>query len=181
MSGWTEWAEADLAIKLHVVVAVAGIAAGSTAFLARKGTPVHRQAGQWFAGAAVLTALTSFLIHEIRVWGLWSPIHLLSIFTLVMVWIGVSAIRAGQIKRHEGAMTFIFVSGFIVAAGFTLVPDRLLGEAFVVPALRQMPFLELDGALRLAEAAPALAVLVALLVYRGPLRRTALRRWRARG
>ena len=40
-----------------------------------------------FQGVVLMLAVcvTSFWIHDLRLWGPWSPIHLLSIFTLIML------------------------------------------------------------------------------------------------
>jgi len=70
--------------------------AAMTAFLlglvqlaAPKGTLPHRTLGWIWVGLMVSVALSSFWIHQIRLIGLWSPIHLLSIFTLVTLPLGV--------------------------------------------------------------------------------------------
>jgi uncharacterized membrane protein len=39
-----------------------------------KGTATHRVAGRTWVVLMSAVALTSFFIHEIRLWGSWSPI-----------------------------------------------------------------------------------------------------------
>ena len=43
----------------------------------------------------VLVAVIGFFIHEIRVTGVFSPIHLLSLFVLVTLFTAVSAANMG--------------------------------------------------------------------------------------
>ena len=173
-----EWVEAPFAIKIHIIVALTAMLTGAVALSARKGSALHRTVGRGFVLAACLTALTSFFIHEIELWGIWSPIHLLSLFTLAMLARGVSAVRKGHIDRHQAAMRFLYVSGFVVATGFTLLPDRLLGEVFVVPLLAELPGMTPDQAIRTAKAAPAVGFLLASYLYRDWIRRVFGRRWR---
>ena len=60
--------------------------------------------------------------------GQFSPIHLLSILTLVTLPFAVWARRAGRIGSHRAAMISLYVS--LVAAGaFTIIPSRLIGRA----------------------------------------------------
>jgi len=70
------------AIKLHAVAALAAFGLGAVQLAAPKGTLPHRTIGWIWVALMVTVAASSFWIHDLRVWGPWSPIHLLSIFTL---------------------------------------------------------------------------------------------------
>jgi len=60
--------------------------------------------------------------------GQFSPIHLLSILTLVTLPFAIWARRIGRFRSHRAAMISLHVS--LVAAGlFTLLPSRLIGHA----------------------------------------------------
>ncbi len=74
---------ASPAIQIHVVTAMVAAVAGLVILLAAKGTALHRLLGRVFVLAMAATALSSFLIHEIRLFGPFSMIHLLSIFVLL--------------------------------------------------------------------------------------------------
>jgi len=75
--------------------------------------------------------VSAFFIHEIRLWGPWSPIHLLAIFTLVMLPLAVSRARRHQVERHRWAMISIFTGGLVIAGAFTFLPGRIMhGVAF---------------------------------------------------
>ena len=73
------------AIQLHAFSALAAFGLGAVQLAAPKGTLPHRTLGWTWVVLMVIVAASSFWIHELRVWGPWSPIHLLAIFTLAML------------------------------------------------------------------------------------------------
>jgi uncharacterized membrane protein len=70
-------------IALHAFAAMTAFALGLVQFAAPKGTLPHRTIGWIWVLLIVTVAISSFWIHQIRLLGPFSPIHLLSIFTLV--------------------------------------------------------------------------------------------------
>ncbi len=74
----------------------------------------------------LVISASSFLIHGIRLWGPWSPIHLLSVFAPVMV-VAVAA-RAHRVRAHKITMISIYVGALLLAGLFTLLPGRLMHE-----------------------------------------------------
>jgi uncharacterized membrane protein len=101
-------------------------ALGIVQFTARKGTLPHRTIGWIWVSLMVIVSATSFWIHELRLWGPWSPIHLLSIFTLVTLPLAVWAAHRYAVDRHRRGMTAIFFGALVIAGLFTLVPGRIL-------------------------------------------------------
>jgi len=73
-----------------------------------------------------LVAVSSFWIHDIRMIGPFSPIHLLSIFTLAMLVVAVMHARRHRVDRHRKAMTTIFIGALIIAGVFTFLPGRIM-------------------------------------------------------
>ena len=71
-------------------------------------------------------AVSSFWIHEIRLVGPFSPIHLLSIFTLVMLPLAVLHARRHRVDRHRKAMIGIFCGALLIAGAFTFLPGRIM-------------------------------------------------------
>jgi uncharacterized membrane protein len=71
-------------------------------------------------------AASSFWIHQIRLVGLWSPIHLLSISTLVTVPLGVWRAHRHQVADHRLIMTLVFSGALVIAGLFTLLPGRIM-------------------------------------------------------
>jgi uncharacterized membrane protein len=77
--------------------------------------------------------VTSFGIHEMRTWGSWSSIHLLSVFTAVMLPVGVTHARRHRVKQHRATMIWLFVGALIVAGIFTLRPGRIMHDVVFGP------------------------------------------------
>jgi len=73
-----------------------------------KGTTRHRALGYTWAALMLVVAISSFWVHEIHLWGLWSPIHLLSIFTLVMLPLGIWHAHQHSVRRHRSTMVGLF-------------------------------------------------------------------------
>jgi uncharacterized membrane protein len=118
--------EAAPAIPVHAFAAMAAFALGLVQFAAPKGTLPHRTLGWIWVVLMVLVAASSFWIHTIRLVGPWSPIHLLSIFTLVMLPLAVWKAHTHQVTAHRRAMILIFTGALIIAGLFTLVPGRIM-------------------------------------------------------
>ena len=91
--------EAARAIPLHAFAAMAAFVLGIVQFAAPKGTLPHRTLGWIWVVLMVVVAISSFWIHEIRLVGPWSPIHLLSIFTPIMLVLAVVARPPAQCPR----------------------------------------------------------------------------------
>ena len=125
--------DAAPAISLHAFAAMAAFALGLVQFAAPKGTLPHRTVGWIWVGLMAIVAASSFWIHEIRLVGPWSPIHLLSIFTLVMLPLGVWRARRHKVNAHRWTMTSIFVGALLIACAFTLVPGRIMHAVFFDP------------------------------------------------
>ena len=69
-------------------------------------------------------------IHQIRLVGPWSPIHLLSIFTPIMLVLAVWYARRHKVRGHKIAMISIFCGALVIAGLFTFVPGRIMHTVF---------------------------------------------------
>ena len=118
--------EADLIIQLHAFAAMAAFVLGLFQFAMPKGTTRHRISGWIWVGLMTIVSATAFGIHELRLWGPWSPIHLLAIFTLVMLPVAVLHARRHAVAPHRWTMAGIFVGALVVAGLFTFVPGRIM-------------------------------------------------------
>ena len=114
------------AIQLHAFAAMAAFGLGAVQLAAPKGTLPHRTIGWIWVGLMAIVAASSFWIHEIRLLGPWSPIHLLSIFTLIMLPIAVWRARRHRVADHRRIMTMTFVGALVIAGLFTLLPGRIM-------------------------------------------------------
>jgi uncharacterized membrane protein len=119
---------APLPIQLHAYAALAAFALGIVQLAGLKGTARHRAMGYTWVALMLAVALTSFWIHELRLWGAWSPIHLLSIFTLAMLPLGVLHARRHNVARHRATMIGLFAGALLIAGFFTLAPGRIMSK-----------------------------------------------------
>jgi uncharacterized membrane protein len=113
-------------IALHAFAAMAAFALGVVQLAAPKGTLPHRTLGWIWVCLMISVALSSFWIHQIRLLGPWSPIHLLSILTLVTVPLGVWKAHRHEVADHRRVMILIFSGALVIAGLFTLLPGRIM-------------------------------------------------------
>jgi uncharacterized membrane protein len=118
--------DASPAIQIHAFAAMAAFVLGVVQLSAPKGTLPHRALGWVWAGLMTVVAVSSFWINELRVMGPWSPIHLLSIFTLATLPFAIFHARRHRVIHHRWAMISLFAGALVVAGLFTLVPGRLM-------------------------------------------------------
>jgi uncharacterized membrane protein len=118
--------DAAPAIQLHAFAAMTAFGLGVMQLAAPKGTLPHRTIGWIWVTLMALVGLSSFWIHQLRLWGPWSPIHLLSIFTLAMLPFAVWAAHRHAVDRHRRAMTGLFFGALVIAGLFTLMPGRIM-------------------------------------------------------
>src|ERR1700746_754373 len=117
--------EAGPVIQIHAIAAMAAFALGIVQLAAPKGTLPHRTLGWIWVLLMAVVAVSSFWIHQIRLVGPWSPIHLLSIFTLLMLPLGVWRAHRHRVNAHRRTMISIFAGALVIAGLFTLVPGRI--------------------------------------------------------
>ena len=117
---------AALPIQLHAYAALGAFVLGAVQLAGVKGTTRHRALGYTWAALMLVVAISSFWVHEIRLWGPWSPIHLLSIFTLVMLPLGLWAAHSHAVSRHRSTMIGLYLGALVIAGLFTLAPGRIM-------------------------------------------------------
>jgi uncharacterized membrane protein len=124
---------APAVIQLHAFAALGAFALGVVQLSAPKGTIPHRLFGWVWAGLMLGVVLSSFFIHTIRLWGPWSPIHLISLFTLIMLPLAVLRARRHQVERHRRAMIGLFTGALVIAGVFTFLPSRIMHQVVFGP------------------------------------------------
>lgn len=122
--------EAPLAVQLHLTAAVAAFALGLMQFVLPKGTGLHRTTG-WIWVALIATAAVSSLFIRMVNHGAFSFIHILSGWTLVVLPMAIYAARRGDIVRHRGRMTGLFIGGLLIAGTLAFMPGRLMWRLFL--------------------------------------------------
>jgi uncharacterized membrane protein len=118
--------DAAPAIQLHAFSAITAFVLGLVQLSAPKGTLPHRTIGWIWVVLMLTVAVSSFWIHQLRLLGPWSPIHLLSIFTLGALPFAVLAAHRHAVDQHRRAMISIFLGALVVAGLFTLAPGRII-------------------------------------------------------
>jgi uncharacterized membrane protein len=121
------------AIPLHAFAAMAAFVLGVVQLAAPKGTLPHRTIGWIWVGLMATVAVSSFWVHQIRLVGPWSPIHLLSIFTLLMLPLGVWRAHRHEVAGHRRIMILLFTGALVIAGLFTLVPGRIMHAVIFGP------------------------------------------------
>lgn len=126
---------APVSIQLHAFSAMAAFAIGILQFAGPKGTLPHRALGFLWLGLMLTVAITSFWIsgHGPRIAGPFGPIHLLSIFVLLMAPLALYWVRRRIIRGHAMTVIGMFIGGLVIAGGFTFIPGRLMNAVAFGP------------------------------------------------
>ena len=66
-------------IPLHDITAMIAIILGGIQLYMKKGGVIPKLLGRIWVGLMLIVSVSSFFIHEIKLWGAYSPIRLLSI------------------------------------------------------------------------------------------------------
>jgi uncharacterized membrane protein len=133
MMALTPLLDAAPIIQVHAFAAMAAFLLGAIQLAAPKGTIPHRTIGWIWFMLMVVIAGSSFFIHDLRVIGPFSPIHLLSIFTLIMLPLAVMHARRHRVEAHRRAMIAIFFGALVIAGLFTVMPGRIMHAVLFSP------------------------------------------------
>lgn len=113
-------------IPSHALVALLAVLLGGLQLSQAKGTTQHRLLGWIWVALMAYVAASSFLISEIKLWGAFSPIHLLSAWTLISLVMATFHVRRGNIRQHKIWMMLMYVLALLVTGLFTLWPGRVM-------------------------------------------------------
>lgn len=119
---------APLVVQLHVYAALLAAVIGAFVLWRRKGTRLHKALGRLWVLLMLVVAGSSFFIHTIRLWGPFSPIHILSIVTIVGLAAAIGYIRSGDVAAHRRTMQQLYAGALGIAGFFTLLPGRLMSK-----------------------------------------------------
>jgi len=120
-------------IQLHAAAAIVALLIGGTVLFRRKGDGPHRALGKTWVGLMAVVALSSLFIWQIRMFGLFSPIHLLSLLTLFLLWRGVTLARQHRIGLHRRVMQGTYLLGLVITGLFTFFPGRIMYQVAFGP------------------------------------------------
>ncbi|MBL6704412.1 MAG: DUF2306 domain-containing protein [Pseudomonadales bacterium] len=117
-------------IPSHAITALLAVIIGAIQLASGKGTTQHRVLGYLWVSMMMYVSISSFFIAEIQLWGPYSPIHLLSAWTVLTLCTGVYFARVGNIKAHQLNMQLLYGLALILTGLFTLLPNRVMGQIF---------------------------------------------------
>ena len=115
-------------IALHAISAMLAIILGGIQLYKKKGGTLHKFFGRAWVGLMLIVSVSSFFIHKINFWGAYSPIHLLSLWTIFTLGLAIYFVRVGNVKRHKQSMIAIYGFALILTGFFTLMPGRVMHQ-----------------------------------------------------
>ena len=115
-------------IPSHAIAALVAVIMGSIQLISAKGTKQHQVLGYLWVSMMMYVSISSFFISEIQLWGAFSPIHLLSAWTVITLCTGIYFARTGNIKAHQLNMQLLYGLALILTGLFTLLPNRVMGQ-----------------------------------------------------
>jgi uncharacterized membrane protein len=115
-------------IPSHVITALVAVIIGGIQLISTKGTRQHQVLGYLWVSMMMYVSISSFFISEIQLWGTFSPIHLLSAWTVITLCTGIYFARTGNIKAHQLNMQLLYGLALILTGLFTLLPNRVMGQ-----------------------------------------------------
>ena len=115
-------------IPSHAITALVAVIIGAIQLISAKGTRQHQVLGYLWVSMMMYVSISSFFISKIQLWGAFSPIHLLSAWTVITLCIGIYFARTGNIKAHQLNMQLLYGLALILTGLFTLLPNRVMGQ-----------------------------------------------------
>jgi uncharacterized membrane protein len=116
-------------LQAHVAGAFTALAIGVVLLLRVKGRTMHKILGYSWVVSMAATAVSSFFLTGLN-GDKFSLIHLLSVWTVIALPMGIAAARSHDIKTHGKRMTGMFVRGMLVAGLFSFLPGRMMWSIF---------------------------------------------------
>ena len=115
-------------IPLHAIAAILAIILGGMQLYMKKGSATHKLFGYVWVGLMLIVSVSSFFIHEIKLWNIYSPIHLLSAWTIFSLGLAIYYVRISNIKRHKHVMIMIYGFALVLTGFFTFMPGRVMHQ-----------------------------------------------------
>lgn len=119
-----------IALPLHIVSAFISLILGGWVLYSRKGTKIHKLIGRVWVTAMLVVCISSFWLTDIN-HGSFSPIHILSVWTLFCLGMAIVSIRKKHVMRHrrymQGSYIGLVIAGLVAAA----VPGRIMNNWIV--------------------------------------------------
>lgn len=124
------FASLPLAIKIHLLGAVAALALGGVLMSLRKGRLFHRVAGWVWVSLVSVVAGSSLFITSLN-HGKFSILHLFTGWTLIVLPLAVVWARRHEVARHRRTMMGLFYGGFAINLFIAFIPGRTVWNLFM--------------------------------------------------
>ena len=121
---------AGLLIQSHVASALVALALGPVILLRKKGTPLHKRLGKLWILSMAATIFSAAFIYNLRMFGPFSPIHVLALLAAWWLFRSVNHARHGRIALHQASMKQLYFWALGVAGIFTFWPKRIFSRMF---------------------------------------------------
>ncbi|WP_210257010.1 DUF2306 domain-containing protein [Devosia sp. MC1541] len=116
---------AGLVIQIHVIAAIAAFLLGALVLWRRKGARLHKALGKVWVVLMLVVATSSLFIHEGRLFGPFSPIHILTLVTYIGIGQALWAIKVQRdVVAHRAGMQGTYIGALLLAGAFTFLPGR---------------------------------------------------------
>ena len=125
--GHAEWGRVPAVVWVHLLTIIVALALTPVMLLRPRGDRWHRRLGTVWVAAMIATAAVSFAVHESGP-GRFSPIHLLSAWTLVQVPAIWWTARTHRVTLHRRLVRGMVIGALLIAGFFTFPFGRLLGH-----------------------------------------------------
>ncbi len=117
-------------ILSHVASALLALALGPVILCRQKGTPLHKRLGKLWVASMALTIFSAAFIYNLRMFGPFSPIHVLALLAAWWLYKAVNHARHGRIALHQASMKRLYFWALGVAGVFTFWPKRIFSRMF---------------------------------------------------
>lgn len=119
------------ALQIHIVCALVALGLGPFAIWRQHRDFWHKFMGYAWVAAMIGAAASSFFLSGFAILGPFSPIHLLSIFVFVQLWLGVCAARLANFRAHQRYMKGTYLHGTCLAFAASFWPNRYMSDTFL--------------------------------------------------
>lgn len=124
--GYPGWGRVPAIIWAHLLTILVALALTPAMLLRPRGTRLHRRLGAVWLAAMLATALLSLGVQTSKP-PHFSPIHILSLVTILSVPAIWWTARAHRVARHRLAVRVLVTGALVLAGTFTFPFYRLLG------------------------------------------------------
>lgn len=126
---WAAFAELSPQTKVHITAAAIALVIGFIILVLPKGRGPHKPLGWTWVIAMATTAVSSLFMTGLN-GDFYSLIHLISGWAVVVLPMGIYAIRNRNVAAHRRHMMSLFLGALLIAGAFAFLPGRFMFDFF---------------------------------------------------